>query len=67
MTAKQARKLKKGDKVIAKQYKYLYRDGAPKATAVDYVSYNPTCGQYFIATTDGWGGYHKRMDLVDSV
>lgn len=62
MTARQAKQLKKGDKVVHKGFKYM--TGKSDTTTVEYVSFNPICGQYFIATMDGWGGYHKSMDLV---
>ena len=61
MTAKQAKMLKRGDKVIRKRLKSWEEQ---EVTTVEYVSFNPTCNQYFIATTDGWGGYHKQMELV---
>ena len=65
VTAKQAKKLKKGDKVVHKDFKYMV--GKSEETTVEYVSFNPICGQYFIATMDGWGGYHKSVNLVDTV
>ena len=65
MTAKQAKQLKKGDKVVHKDFKYM--TGKSDITNVEYVSFNPICGQYFIETTDGWGGYHKSMDLVETI
>ena len=65
MTAKQAKKLKKGDKVVLKHRKCF--NSKPEVTAVEYVSYNADCMMYFIATTDGWGGYHKSMDLVETI
>ena len=64
MTAKQAKKLKRGDRVIQKNYASDYMHATSEETTVEYVSFNPDCGQYFIATTDGWGAYHKRMKLV---
>ena len=61
MTAQQAKKLKPGDKVRMKKYKNFKVEDL----TVEYVSFNPTCCQYFIATTDGWGGYHKRMEKIE--
>ena len=61
MTAKQAKKLKKGDKVVYKKYA---KQGTQTETTVDYVAFNPLYREYFIATTDGLGGYHKHMDLA---
>lgn len=62
MTAKQAKKLKRGDRVIHKRRGCMEKK--QYETTVEYVSYNPIARQYFIATMDGWGGYHKDMEVV---
>lgn len=65
MTARQAKKLKKGDKIVLKRRKHNFTT-AIEIETVDYVSYNPHCGLYFIGTVGGWGHYHRDVELAET-
>lgn len=64
MTAKEAKYLKHGDKVIRK----LYADEVGKKYAfeetVDYVVYNPSTSEYDIVTMKGHCIPHKRAKIA---
>ena len=65
MTAKEAKHLKHGDKVIPKYDAWeIGKYGKPCVKTVDYVSYDPYGFEYRIVTTDGRSRGHKHMKLV---
>ena len=68
MTSKQAKKLKKGDKVIPRYDAFEIRlKGTPTVQTVDHISYDQYTGEYLISFAGSGCRHHKSVDLVETI